>query len=404
MRAVTPESQAIPVVLADSVRQLGTLPNVLRRDEIAERQLRLRRGGPVLAIESSCDDSAAAVVSETGAVLSSVVASQVESHAPYGGVVPELAARQHLGNLPWVIEEALRRADCRLNQIGLVAVTTNPGLQGALLVGTQVARTLAWELECPMYGVNHLHSHIFSAFLAGSTNLLPQPQFPFVALLASGGHTALYRVQSLGEVILIGQTRDDAAGEAFDKVAQLLDLGYPGGPAIERAAALCGPSEWTAPEFERYRRLFAQPFMRRRHSFEFSFSGVKTAVSRVVAREAIPQDRKRVSMCAAAFQESMIEALASRALAACEQLRISRLVLAGGVSSNQALARRLLADAANAKVSVHLAPKEFRTDNAAMVGFFGLLLRAAGDPGQSALQTEVRARDFERRRGPYTGL
>ncbi|HXH82904.1 MAG TPA: tRNA (adenosine(37)-N6)-threonylcarbamoyltransferase complex transferase subunit TsaD, partial [Candidatus Tectomicrobia bacterium] len=255
--------------------------------------------GPVLGIESSCDETAAAVLADGRRVLSSVVASQDDIHAPYGGVVPELASRRHIEVITPVVERALAAAGVGLADLGGIAVTQGPGLVGSLLVGCSMAKALAWAHGLPLVGVNHLEGHIYAAFLTEDP-----PEWPFLALVVSGGHTALYLVPAPRHYRLVGQTRDDAAGEAFDKVAKLLGLGFPGGPAIQRVAEHGDP---TAIEFP-----LAQMTDGAR---DFSFSGIKTAVSLHVRRRARLSERE-VADVAASFQAAVVKMLVRRTVRA----------------------------------------------------------------------------------------
>jgi len=267
----------------------------------------------VLGIESSCDETAAAVLADGRRILSSVVASQDDVHAPYGGVVPELASRRHIEVIVPVVERALADASVRLCDVDGIAVTQGPGLVGSLLVGTSLAKSLAWAHRKPLVGVNHLEGHIFAAFLTDDP-----PAYPFLALVVSGGHTALYHARAPRDYGLVGQTRDDAAGEAFDKVAKLLGLGYPGGPRVQRAAERGDPD--------------AIPFAPARMTdgaSDFSFSGIKTSVSLYVKRRA-PLSDVEVADVAASFQASVVRTLVGRTLDAAGRLGVRRIVLTGG--------------------------------------------------------------------------
>jgi N6-L-threonylcarbamoyladenine synthase len=327
----------------------------------------------VLGIESSCDETAAAVVRDDGLVLCDVVASQIALHAPYGGVVPEIAARAHMTNVAPVIERALETVP--LSRIDAIAVTAGPGLVGALLVGVQAAKALAFARGLPIVGVNHLIGHLLSAYLYREGQATPHraPATPFVALVASGGHTALYEVRSATDVEQLGQTRDDAAGECFDKVGKLLGLGYPGGPRIDKLAAL---GEAASVELPRP--------LRRAGNLEFSFSGLKTAVAQHVERHGIPADEQRMANLCASFQAVVTEALVDKCLAACAARAVPRLVITGGVAANRGL--RALAERRCAEESVELfiPPPSSCTDNGAMIAYAGACRLAAGaDDGLS---------------------
>ena len=331
----------------------------------------------VLGIESSCDETAAAVVRDDGLVLSDVVATQIALHAPYGGVVPEIAARAHMTNIAPVIERALQ--DVPLSRIDAVAVTSGPGLVGALLVGVQAAKALAFARGLPIVGVNHLIGHLLSAYLhrEGQTTPHRAPSMPFVALVASGGHTALYEVRSATDVEQLGQTRDDAAGECFDKVGKLLGLGYPGGPRIDKLAALAPPhSKSSAVKLPRP--------LRRPGNLEFSFSGLKTAVAMHVERHGRPEGEQAMAELCASFQAVVTEALVDKCLAACELRDVPRLVITGGVAANRGL--RALAErrCREAGVELFIPPPSSCTDNGAMIAYAGACRLAAGaDDGLS---------------------
>jgi N6-L-threonylcarbamoyladenine synthase len=316
----------------------------------------------VLGLESSCDETGAAVVAGDGRVLSDVVESQVSLHARYGGVVPELASRDHLRNLPAVVRAALAGAGVGLGDVDGIAVTSRPGLVGALLVGVQAAKGLAWAAGKPLVGVDHLLGHILSVFLRRGEGDAPPPAFPFVSLLVSGGHTALYRVDAprADAIVELGATRDDAAGEAFDKVAKLLGLGYPGGPVVDRLAARGDAS-----------RVKLSAPMASRQSLEMSFSGIKTQVAQLVARAPATLDEQWVCDVCAAFQETVTGALARRAVRAAEQEGVKDVVLGGGVAANRGLRDRLARLAAERGLRAIVPPLASCTDNAAMIAYAG---------------------------------
>lgn len=302
-------------------------------------------------------------------MLADVVSSQVELHAPYGGVVPELAARAHMQNIVPVAQSALAKLGGGLSDIDGVAVTNGPGLVGALLVGLQVGKALAMARKLPLVGVNHLVGHLLAVFLQRDAEAsVSVPSFPFIALLVSGGHTALYEVRSAFDIEQLGQTRDDAAGEAFDKVAKLLGLGYPGGPRVDKLAR----------QGDAKRVRLPQP-MAGRNSLEFSFSGLKTAVAQYVAQLSAALDEQGIADVCASFQSNVVSALVKKSLAACEQRGISRLVLTGGVAANRGL--RTLAQQACARVGVELFMPALAscTDNAAMIAYAGAQRLARGD-------------------------
>ncbi len=336
----------------------------------------------VLGIESSCDETAAAVVDEGGRVHADVVASQIALHAPYGGVVPELASRAHLENAWPVIDAALAQAG-GIERIDAVAVTAGPGLVGALLVGLSIGKAIAFARRLPLVGVDHLEGHLFAVFLdRGEPRSIPT--LPFVGLLVSGGHTALYEVHAHDRLTLLGQTRDDAAGEAFDKGAKLLGLGYPGGPIVDRLAR--------AGDARSVR--FPRPMLRE-GSLDFSFSGLKTALARHVELHGVPEGQALADL-AAAYQGAIVEVLAQKALEACAATRIPRLVLAGGVAANAGLRARAAALAGERGVSLFVPELASCTDNAAMIAYVGALSLASGRSDASDLAPYSRAREIRR--------
>jgi N6-L-threonylcarbamoyladenine synthase len=316
----------------------------------------------VLGIESSCDETAAAVVVDGRDVRSSVVASQDAVHAPYGGVVPELASRRHLEVIVPVIERALAEAGVRLGGLDGIAVTRGPGLVGSLLVGCSVAKAIAYVHGLPLVGVNHLEGHIFASFLGGEG-----PAHPFLALVVSGGHTALYHSAAPLAYGLVGQTRDDAAGEAFDKVAKLLGLGFPGGPIVERTASAGDPG---AIAFPLAHMTDQAP--------DFSFSGIKTSVSHYVKRHA-PLGPAQVADVAASFQAAVVKVLVRKTVRAALHLGVRRVVLTGGVAANGALRAGLQAAAAEHGLTLFIPPRQLCTDNAAMIAAAGTARLAAGE-------------------------
>jgi len=324
----------------------------------------------VLGIESSCDETAAALVEGDGRVRSDVVHSQVSVHAPYGGVVPELASRDHLRNVGPVVSAALDRAGVRLADVDGVAVTHRPGLVGALLVGVQAAKGIAWAAGKPLVGVDHLMGHLLSVFVRRGAGDAEPPRFPFVCLLVSGGHTAIYRVDAPApdSVTELGATRDDAAGEAFDKVAKLLGLGYPGGPVVDRLAAGGVAS-----------RVKLSPPMAARGSFEMSFSGIKTQVAQLVAREGAGKDAQWVADVCASFQAAVTGVLARKVIEAAEREGVGDVVLGGGVAANAELRRRVSEAGAARGLRVLVPPVASCTDNAAMIAYAGCERLARGE-------------------------
>jgi N6-L-threonylcarbamoyladenine synthase len=319
--------------------------------------------GSVLGIESSCDETAAAVLSREGEVLSNVVSSQATIHEKFGGVVPELAARAHLGKIDLVVREAFATAQISKHTLGAIAVTQGPGLAGALLVGVNYAKALSYGLGIPIIGVNHLQGHIASAWLA-------DPMFPrsCIVLVVSGGHTHLYRHEVGGRCTLLGCTRDDAAGEAFDKGAQMLGLGYPGGPAIDRIARAGDLQVFRFPRFHRAK-----------NSLEFSFSGVKTALLYKLREMGSPLRSQQTADLAAGYQEAIVQVLAVKAFAALKQSNLAALAVVGGVSANSRLRTVLGERAAREGIRLSLPPIEYCTDNAAMIASAGRRLLMNGE-------------------------
>jgi N6-L-threonylcarbamoyladenine synthase len=310
----------------------------------------------ILGIESSCDETAAAVVEDGRRVLSDVVAGQIAVHRPYGGVVPELASRKHVEAILPVIAQALDDAGIGRCKPDAVAVTQGPGLVGALLVGISAAKALAYALDRPLIAVSHLDGHMHAAFLDRE----PLDE-PFVCLVVSGGHTALYRVDPAGESRFLGSTRDDAAGEAFDKVAKLLNLGYPGGIVIDRLAAGGNPLAFPFP-----RAYLAHD------SLEFSFSGVKTAVANFVRRFGTPSGEGeggsyRLEDLAASFQEAVVDVLVGKTLKAASLCGVKHVAVVGGVAANSRLRERLREETAYHRLDLHMPPLRFCTDNAVMI-------------------------------------
>ena len=325
--------------------------------------------GPlVLGIETSCDETGIGIVRGTE-LLANVIASSMEEHARYGGVVPEVAARAHLEALRPALEAALAEAAVELSDLDAIAVTSGPGLAGALMVGVGAAKALAIALEKPLYGVNHLVGHVGADLLRDDWGEL---ELPTIALLVSGGHTSLLLVRDLtSDVELLGETIDDAAGEAFDKVARLLGLPYPGGPRIDEAAAAGDP------DAIRFPRGLTQPKDLEKHRYDFSFSGLKTAVARHVEQSGADLN---IADVAAGFRESVADVLTAKAIAACRDLGIPRLLLGGGVVANARLRQVATERAAAAGVALRIPPLSLCTDNGAMIAALGARLIAAGHP------------------------
>ena len=325
----------------------------------------------VLGIETSCDETAAAILQDDCRIRSNVVASQMELHAPYGGIVPELASRRHLEAIHPVLDRALAEAGVGLADLAALAVTVGPGLVGSLLVGVSVAKALAFARRLPLVSVNHLEGHIAAAFLE-----FPALTHPFVALVVSGGHTHLYHVPAECEYRLLGRTRDDAAGEAFDKVAKCLGLGYPGGPAIEREARSGDPQAIPFP-----RAVFSD------RSLDFSFSGLKTAVVHYLkglgrtapSRGVPPFGSAELPDICASFQQAAVDMLVERVMRAACDLSIGRVVVAGGVACNGALRESLEAEAEAEGVQLFIPSPALCTDNAAMIASAGAVRLRRGE-------------------------
>ena len=317
----------------------------------------------VLAIESSCDETAAAVVVRDGSritILSDVVSSQIERHIPFGGVVPEVASREHLERIEAVVAQALAAANCGVADLDAIAVTAGPGLIGALFVGTMFAKGLAYARQIPLLAVNHLAGH-----LAASLLLDPAAPRPHIALLVSGGHTALYRVDE--NVSTLGTTLDDAAGEAFDKTAKMLGIAYPGGAQLSHCARGGDRTAVTLPLA-----------LRQRDNLNFSFSGLKTAVRTHLQAHPITSDGDKRNLCAS-IEGAIVEALVVKAVRACEREQIFDLVLGGGVAANGHLRERALEEIEKLGGRLHAPPPRWCTDNAAMIGAAGLLAFERGE-------------------------
>lgn len=328
----------------------------------------------VLGIESSCDETGVAIYDGTAGLIADQLHSQIDLHAAYGGVVPELASRDHIRRLPLLVREALAQAGCTFAELDAVAYTAGPGLAGALLVGASFAEALALSLSIPALPIHHLEGHLLSPLLAARP-----PVFPFVALLVSGGHTQLMEVTGVGQYALLGETVDDAAGEAFDKTAKLLGLGYPGGPQLARLAEAGRGGRFKLP----------RPMLRS-GDLDFSFSGLKTAVLNVVSS---PGWRAEDGAdLAADFQDAVVEVLCAKALRALSDTGLTQLVVAGGVGANRQLRARLDAAVGRRGWSVHYPEPALCTDNGAMIAFAGALRLAAGERTCGARVVKVRPR------------
>ena len=313
----------------------------------------------VLGIESSCDETSAAVVVDGREVRSNVVASQIPIHARYGGVVPELASRAHVLDVIPVIEKALAEAAIELRQVDGIAVTSGPGLIGSLLVGIEVAKALAFRINKPLVGVNHVEAHLMAPFVAVDEGWDP-PCFPALGLAVSGGHTSLVRIDGYGQYQVVGQTRDDAAGEALDKVGKALGLGYPGGVFIDRLGASGNPSVLDFPRA-----------MRRKGNFEFSFSGLKTSVMTHLGKlDHPPQGEELADLCAS-VQEAVVDVLVYKAVAAAKAEKLRCVLLTGGVSANRRLRTKMMAACRKAGIAACVPPRSLCTDNAGMVAGLG---------------------------------
>ncbi len=327
-----------------------------------------------LGIESSCDETGLALFDTARGLLAHAVHTQVAMHAEYGGVVPELASRDHIRRVIPLTRRVLADAGLDMNDLDAIAYTQGPGLAGALLVGAGYANALALALSIPVVGVHHLEGHLLSPLLAQ-----PRPDFPFVALLVSGGHTQLMRVDGVGRYQLLGETVDDAAGEAFDKTAQLLGLDYPGGPALAQLAE--------SGEANRYK--LPRPML---HSgdLDFSFSGLKTAVLTLVRKEGGNENTAVRAHIAAGFQAAAVDVLAGKSITALRETGLTRLVVAGGVGANRALRARLDAEAKQRGFAVFYPPLELCTDNGAMIAYAGALRLTEGIPADGRFTVRPR--------------
>ena len=308
----------------------------------------------VLGVETSCDDTAAAVLQDGRRILANIVSSQDQIHGPYGGVVPELASRQHIRNILPIVDSALQKAGVTLKELDGMAVTYGPGLVGSLLVGLSLVKGMSFRSGIPYVGVNHLEAHLLAIHLEHEV------PFPYIALLASGGHTLLYRVNGVGDYLHLGGTRDDAAGEAYDKVATMMGLGYPGGRVIDHLAK---NGNRTAIRFPRARF--------RKDSFEFSFSGIKTAVWHYLKSRGKEKWEAEIADIAASFQEAVVDMLVNPTIKSALVSRVSRIVLSGGVAANSRLREKIDQRAAVEGIEVFFPAAKFCTDNGAMIALAG---------------------------------
>lgn len=339
-------------------------------------------GGPrILAIESSCDETAAAVLDGTRSLLSNVIHSQVDIHAEYGGVVPELASRSHVVMIDRVVQRALEASGTTLDQLAGVAVTQGPGLVGCLLVGLEYGRALAWSRNLPLLPVHHLEGHLYAPFV-GLSDTSAEPGWPFVGLVVSGGHSSLYLCKEPGVYEELGRTLDDAAGEAFDKISKRLGLGYPGGATIDRLAKTGDPKAFR----------FARPMLHSKN-YHFSFSGVKTAVGTALDKEPEPLTGQRLHDLAASFQAAVVDVLVAKTVQAALEVGVPRIVLTGGVASNSALRQQLQEAATAHGLGLVVPPPPLCTDNAAMIGAAGYArLFAAIEAGEGFSGADLNAR------------
>lgn len=308
----------------------------------------------VLGIETSCDETAAAVLQDGNRLLSSIIHSQNEIHSRYGGIVPELAGRSHIERIHHVVADSLEQAKAKIADIDLIAVTMGPGLMGSLLVGLNTAKAMAYASQKPLLGINHLEGHLLAIFLQEKV------EFPYLALIVSGGHTDLYRVDGFGKYTVLGRTRDDAAGESFDKVSKMLGMGYPGGPLIEKKARRGNPQAHKFP-----RALLD------RNSLDFSFSGLKTSVRNLVQKQNGQQAQLSVADISASFQEAVVEVLVTKTLRACAVESLSRIVVTGGVAANGYLRARMTSALSQKGLRGYFPQPVFCTDNAAMIACAG---------------------------------
>jgi len=324
----------------------------------------------VLALETSCDETAVAIVQFKAGkfqILANFIASQAAEHAQWGGVVPEIASRRHLESMPFLLDEAFKCSGLCFSEINAIAATVAPGLKGALLVGSITARTLAELHNLPFLGIHHLEGHLSSAFLSEN---IPTP--PYLLLLVSGGHTELIKVESNFSYRRVGLSHDDAAGEAFDKVARLLGLSYPGGPAIEKIAKNGNSKRFSFPKGRVSRPEGGF------YPYDFSFSGLKTAVLRQIQKLELLEEKLPLADLAASFEQVVAEVLVERSLKCALDHEINSLVMVGGVAANNRLREMMLEEASRKSVEVHFAPKAFCTDNAAMIGTAALLRLESG--------------------------
>ena len=326
----------------------------------------------VLSIESSCDETAAAVVKDGAELLSNVIASQIHVHSKYGGIVPEIASRKHMEAIVPVILQALDDAGVKLDDIDGIAVTRGPGLVGSLLVGLSMAKALAFARGIPFVGVNHLEGHVAAIFLTDRP-----PVFPFIALVVSGGHTNVYLVRDFQDFTILGQTRDDAAGEAFDKAAKLLNIGYPGGVVIDRMAKRGDTRRIAFP-----RAMKDSP--------DFSFSGVKTSLLTILKKQGRPFTEEEIPHVVASYQEAIVDVLVEKTLSAAQKADVSRVVVCGGVAANSRLREKFFDEGGQRGFDVFIPPMVLCTDNADMIAVVGEHLLKKGQRGSLDLNAVSR--------------
>ncbi len=381
-----------------NLRRTQPIPNETRDKFILKRKVedgRLQRFFPfstlhfmlILGIESSCDETAAAVVRDGTRILSSVIASQIELHRPYGGVFPELAAREHLAKIDPIVEEALEKAGVTLEDIDAVAVTQGPGLIGSLLVGVSYAKALAWGLNIPFVGVNHIEGHVYSVVFEN-----PPVEYPALALIVSGGHTNLFFIPEEGKYKVVSRTRDDAAGEAFDKVAKMLGLSYPGGPVIEKLAET---GDAKKVKFPIAKISDGRP--------DFSFSGLKTAVSRYIRENPVEPVKENeapsqeIKDLCASFQSTVVRSLIGTTEKVAKELNPKTLMVAGGVACNGELRRAAEETAKKLNLPVYFPSKHLSTDNAAMIAAAGYFHLKNGETSDLRMSADVtmRLQNFE---------
>ena len=331
-----------------------------------------------LGIETSCDETAAAIVKDGKTVLSSQVSSSVDLHSKFGGIIPEIASRFHLEYIMPVTNQALKKANVKLSDIDLIAVTSAPGLVGSLLVGVSFAKTLSFALKKPLIGVNHINSHLFASFLQAdkkSNKHIADFKFPFMGLVVSGGHTSLAYIKDFDKIKFIGNTRDDAAGEAFDKVAKILELGYPGGPAIDNLSQSVKDSP------------FKFNCAQLKNTFDFSFSGIKTEVLYTTQKlqkknhhsplttHYSPKEKAQIAF---SFQNAVVETIVNKSIAACKKFKVNTLCVGGGVACNSLLRQKLKEAGLRENIEILLSPTAFCIDNAAMIAVLGANLHKKG--------------------------